>query len=172
MRSADSRRHDESDFSVFEFFVELQCVEDLFAREIFRQRRGQLELPEKIDNCIPLIRRQSSPSFGDGARSDNSKAQCFSVQKLAIISRALNRVTNRVTEIQKRALAGPVAFVFRDDPRFDLDVALDQRLQGKRSPRRPCPPGLKRSEHFGVGDDGMLDDLGEALIEFARGQRF
>src|SRR5207245_10065093 len=85
MRSADSRRHDESDFSAFEFFVELQCVEDLFAREIFWQRRGQLKLPEKIDNCIPLIRRQSSPSDGDGARSVNSKAQCFFLYYCSVI---------------------------------------------------------------------------------------
>ena len=62
MRSADPRRHNESDFSAFEFFVELQRFEDFFAREIFRQRRGQFELPEKIDNRIALIRRQPSPS--------------------------------------------------------------------------------------------------------------
>src|SRR5207248_155582 len=101
MRSADPGRHNKSDFSAFEFFIELQCVEDFFAREILRQSRGQLELPEKIDNRIALIRRQPSLSNGNCARGDNSKAQCFSVQKLAIIPRALNRVTNRMTEIKK-----------------------------------------------------------------------
>src|SRR6266496_5383380 len=67
MRNADPGRHNESDFSAFEFFIELQRIEDLFAREIFRQLRGQLELPEKIDNRIALIRRQPSPSDGDRA---------------------------------------------------------------------------------------------------------
>src|SRR5437870_1253634 len=99
MRSADSRRHNESDFSAFEFFVELQCVEDFFARETFRQRRGQFELPEKIDNCIALIRRQPSLFNGHGARSDNSETQRFAVKKLAIISCAFDGVANRVTEI-------------------------------------------------------------------------
>src|SRR5438874_7816813 len=128
MRSANPGRHNKSDFSAFEFFIELQCVEDFFAREILRQSRGQLEPPEKIDNRIALIRRQSSPFYGDGARSDNSKAQRFAVKKFAIIAGALNRVTNRVTEIQKSALACFVVLVFGDHFGFEPDVALDQRL--------------------------------------------
>src|SRR5438046_10637301 len=99
MRSANPGRHNKSDFSAFEFFIELQCVEDLFAREILRQSRGQRELPEKIDNRIALIRRQPSSSDGDGARGYNSKAQCFSVQKLAISPPPPNRVPKRITEI-------------------------------------------------------------------------
>ena len=74
MRSANPRRHNKSDFSAFEFFIELQCVEDFFAREILRQSRGQLKLPEKIDNRIALVRRQPSSSDGNGARGDNTKA--------------------------------------------------------------------------------------------------
>ncbi len=62
MRSAELRRHNESDFSAFEFFVELQRVEDFFAREIFWQTSLAIELAQKIDNRIALIRRQSSPS--------------------------------------------------------------------------------------------------------------
>ncbi len=126
MRSANPGRHNKSDFSAFEFFIELQCVEDFFAREILRQSRGQRELPEKIDNRIALIRRQPSSSDGDGARGYNSKAQRFAVEKFAIIARTLNRVTDRVTEIQKRALASPVTLVFSHDFGFDPDVALDQ----------------------------------------------
>src|ERR1043166_8453835 len=116
MRGTDPRRYNEADFSAFEFFVEHQRVEDLFARKIFRQPRRQLELPEKIDNRIALVRRQPSPSDGDGTRSDNSKAQRFSVKKFSIIPGALNRVTNRVTEIKKSAFACLVALVFRHDP--------------------------------------------------------
>src|SRR5438874_3437011 len=128
MRSADPRRHNESDFSTFEFFIELQCVDDLFSREVSRQTRGQFESREKIANGVALIRREPSSSDGDGARSDNSKAQRFSVKKLAIISRAFDGVTDRVTEIKKSALASPVTLVFGHDFRFDLDVALDEPL--------------------------------------------
>src|SRR5438874_4415186 len=125
MRSADSGRYNKSDFSAFEFFIELQCVEDFFAREILRQSRGQRELPEKIDNRIALIRRQPSSSDGDGARGYNSKAQRFAMKKFPVISGALDRVANRVTEIKKSALASLVALVFSHDLRFDFDIALD-----------------------------------------------
>src|SRR5437879_4847737 len=128
MRSADPRRHNESDFSTFEFFIELQCVDDLFSREVFRQTRGQFESREKIADGVALIRRESSSSDGDGARSDNSKAQRFSVKKFPVIARALDRVANCVPEIKKGALASLVALVFRYDPRFDLDVALNEPL--------------------------------------------
>src|SRR5207248_2950035 len=124
MRSADPGRHNKSDFSAFEFFIELQCIEDFFAREIFRQSRGQREPPEKIDHRIALIRRQPSSSDGDGARGDNSKAQRFAMKKFPVISGALDRVTDRVTEIKKSALASPVTLVFSHDFGFDPDVAL------------------------------------------------
>ena len=50
------------------------------------------------------------------------------MQKFPIISGTLDRVTNCMAEIQKRALAGPITLVFRDDSGFDLDIALDQLL--------------------------------------------
>src|SRR5205814_4930378 len=92
MRSANPGRHNKSDFSAFEFFIELQCVEDFFAREILRQSRGQLKLFEKIDNRIALVRRQPISSDGNGARGVNIKAQSFFVAKFAIIDRNLNPV--------------------------------------------------------------------------------
>src|SRR5438046_10592328 len=115
MRSANPGRHNKSDFSAFELFIELQLVEDFFAREILRQSRGQRELPEKIDNRIALIRRQPSSSDGDGARGYNSKAQRFAMKKFPVISGALDRVANRVTEIKKSALASLVALIFGDN---------------------------------------------------------
>src|SRR5438105_9362080 len=48
VRRTDLRRYDEANFSGFEFFVELYCLEDLLAQEIPRQPCGQLESPEKI----------------------------------------------------------------------------------------------------------------------------
>ena len=40
VRRTDLRRYDEANFSGFEFFVELYCLEDLLAREIPRQPCG------------------------------------------------------------------------------------------------------------------------------------
>ena len=45
-----------------------------------------------------------------------------------IVPGALDRVSDCVTEIQKRTLTCLVALVFPDDSGFDLDVALDQPL--------------------------------------------
>ena len=50
------------------------------------------------------------------------------MQKFPVISGTLDRVANCMAKIQKSALAGPVALVFRDDSGFDLDVALDEPL--------------------------------------------
>src|SRR5207247_5570008 len=114
-RQANARCHNESDFSVFEFLIELQRAEDLFARKRWGQTRGQLVSLQEADNRIALIRRQASPLTGDRARGDNSKAHRFSVQKFPVISGAFNRVTNRVTEIKNSMLASLVPLIFRND---------------------------------------------------------
>ena len=125
---ADARRDNETDFSIFEFFIELYRVENLPARKVRRQSRRQAELSEKINNRGALIRRQASFFHRDCARGNNSKAHCFSVQKFPVISGTFDRMADCVAEIQKRSLACAVTFVFRDDSGFDLDVALDQPL--------------------------------------------
>src|SRR5262249_8818641 len=127
-RSADARRDDEPDSSTFEFFVELYSIENFFARKLRRQTRRQIESCKKLHNRFALFRRQSSSFHRDAASGHNSKAHSFSVQESSVISGTLDRMPDCVAEIQKRALAGPVALVFRDDARFDLDVALDEPL--------------------------------------------
>src|SRR5262245_57787905 len=41
IRRADAWRNDKPDFSAFEFFVELHCIENFLTRKIPRQTRGQ-----------------------------------------------------------------------------------------------------------------------------------
>ncbi len=91
------------------------------------------------------------------------------MKKLPVISGAFDRVTDCVAEIQKCALASLVTFVSADNSRFDLNVALDQRLQRGRIANLPR---LQRPKHFCIRDDCVLDDFGEALIEFTTRQRF
>ena len=50
------------------------------------------------------------------------------MQKLAIISGALNRVADGVSEIENRAFAGLVALVLLNDFRFYLDIAPNKLL--------------------------------------------
>ena len=49
------------------------------------------------------------------------------MKKFLVISRPLDRVTHRVSEVEDGAFAGLVAFVSGDNRRFDLNIALNQR---------------------------------------------
>jgi len=85
------------------FFVELQCFNDLFgAGKFFGNLIGKLEFFEKTDDRIALVCRQPSLVCGDRARSDNSETQRFSVKKFLVVSGPLNRVADCVTKIEKR----------------------------------------------------------------------
>src|SRR5260370_21813011 len=144
MRRSDPRRHNKADFSALEFLVECQRFENLLAWKIWRQMRRQLELPQKIDNRIALIARQSSAFYRDFGGRDNSKTDRFAVKKFAIIPGALDRVTHSMSEIEKRALAGAITLVFRHDFRLDFDVAADERRQIFKIDI------FKRREHFRI----------------------
>ena len=47
-----------------------------------------------------------------------------------------------------------------------------RRISCWRASAIACLPRLKLPEHFRIGDDGVLDDFGESLIELASGQSF
>src|SRR6266480_1287015 len=166
MRRTDARCNDEPNFAALEFLVVRNSLENLFSWKIFRQLRRQIESPQKIDNRITLIARQTGFFHRDIAGCDNSKTNRFAVKKFLVITSALDRMTNSVTEIEKRAFAGAITLVFRHDFRFYLDVTTNKRREVF---------GIdifKRIEHFRVGDDGVLNDFREALIELAARQRF
>ena len=93
------------------------------------------------------------------------------MKEFPVVSGALDRVAHSVPEVENRTFTRTIAFVFRHNLRFYLDVATNELLQCKWSPRRACLPLLKRIEHFFVGDDGVLDNLSEPLIEFASWHR-
>src|SRR6266516_2552368 len=166
MRRTDARCNDEANFAALEFFVEAERLENPFAWKIFRQLRRQIELSQKIGNCIALIPRQSGFFHRDIAGCDKSKTDRFAVQKFPVVTSALDRMTNSMTEIEKRAFAGAITLIFRDDFRFYLDVAADQRHEVFRIDI------VKRRKHFRIRDNGVLDDLGETLIELASWQCF
>src|SRR6266849_700687 len=88
------------------------------------------------------------------------------MEELAVIARPFNRVTDRMTKIEQRTLAGSIKLVFGDDVRFYLDIASNER------PKLAKIDMFKRVEHFRVGNDRVLDDFSEALIEFMARQRF
>src|SRR5262249_16886657 len=93
------------------------------------------------------------------------------MKKFPVISRALNRVTNGMSEVQDGAFAGAIVLVARDDFRFYLNVATNKLLEDKRSPQRSCLPRLKLPEHFRLSDNRVLDNFCESLVELATRQR-
>src|SRR5437879_463183 len=119
-----------------------------------------------MDNRIALIARQAGFFGRDGAGTNNSETDRFAMEELAIIAGPFNRVTDRMTKIEQRTLAGSIKLVFRHDLELYLDVAADERCEVSKIDI------FKRVEHFCVRDDGVLDDLGEALVELTSGQRF
>ena len=114
-RDANAWRHDEANVSALKFFVELQCVEDLFTCKIWRETYGQIEFSEEISNHVALIWRQPGFLRRNGARRDHSEADRFTMKEGVITSRALNRVTHSVPEIQNGAIASLIPFIFCDN---------------------------------------------------------
>ena len=57
--SADVGCYDKSDFSAFEFFIELNRADDFAPRKILRQTRWQIESLQKVDHRIALSGRES-----------------------------------------------------------------------------------------------------------------
>src|SRR5262249_33739096 len=70
IRSPDFWRHNEADFSAFEFFIKLQCAHDFVSWKIFWQTRRQLESLQEIDGRIALLRRQAGSFESDCPRRD------------------------------------------------------------------------------------------------------
>ena len=117
-RSSYFRRDNESDFSALEFFVELHCAHDLVSWKILRQTRRQIKLLQKVDHRIALPGRESGSFDRDRARGDNPEAERFTMKKFPVISRTLNRVTNGVSEIEKRSFCR--FNLARLSPRFSI----------------------------------------------------
>jgi len=61
LSSAYLPRHNESDFSAFELFVELHRADYFVPRKILRQTRRQIESLQNLDHRIALCVGESSP---------------------------------------------------------------------------------------------------------------
>jgi hypothetical protein len=121
---------------------------------------------QKIDDHIALIRRQPVSFHRHITGSNNSKTDCLAVKKFTVIAGTLDRMTHRVSKIEKRSLTPAITLVFHHDLRLDFDVAADERCKVFKIDI------FQGVEHFRVGNDGVLDDFGEALVELPLRQRF
>src|SRR4029453_14371685 len=90
---------DEPDFAALEFFVELERFQDFFPRNLGRQLRRKLKFFQKIDNRVPVVLREPGFPGKDFTGRDHSESDRFSVRNFLVISGALDRVPDRVTEV-------------------------------------------------------------------------
>jgi hypothetical protein len=101
-------------------------------------------------------------SGGDHAPGDG-----FAVLVAAVPGCAFEGMGESVAEIEDFAEAG-FAFIAADDAGFDLDIARDELAECRAiAPQNPFHVSFEQCEHRGVGNDGVLDDFGEATAEFA-----
>jgi len=103
------------------------------SNDAFRQKltadASANEPPQKIDNRIALIARQSSSFYRDITSRDNSKTDRFAVKKFLIIAGSLDGVAYGVTEVENSAFAGAITLVFGYDSRLYLDIVTDERRE-------------------------------------------
>ncbi len=101
---------------------------------------------------------------------DHAPGDGFAVLVAAIGGDALESVSEGVAEIQDFAQAG-FAFIAADDAGLDGDIARDKSRERLRIALENFGEiAFEEFEHAGVGDDGVLDDFGEAATEFAVGK--
>src|SRR5205807_9059352 len=114
------RRDNVSDVSALEFFVELHRAYDFIPWKILRQTRRQIESSQNVDHRIAVSGREAGSFNWNSACSDDSQAEGFAAKKFPVISRAFQRATDGVADIQKGAFGCLVAIGFRDGTRLDL----------------------------------------------------
>ncbi len=84
------------------------------------------------------------------------------MQKVMILARGFDRVTDSVSEIKQRAPARFVTFIGCHELRLDCNISLNELFEIF------AIEIFQHFEKFGIADDGVLDDFGKALIQFAR----
>jgi len=86
--------------------------------------------------------------------------------------RRLDRMADRVPEVQQGPLAGDLALVAGDDGGLDPDVSLEQLGQAVDAPFAEVVGSLfVPIEESGVANDGVLDGLSQAGAEVAFAER-
>src|SRR5579875_2690209 len=87
----------------------------------------------------------------------------FAVAKAPVVRRRLDRMADRVSEVELLARAARVAFVDFDEPCLELGALRDRfgqqaRLEGQEA----LPISCKPAKECRIGDDPVLDRLAEA----------
>ena len=118
-----------------------------------------------------VVSRQRAQAVRHVGRHQHTDADRFAVQPFDVAGGRFDRVTERVAEIQQRALA-LLALVAPDDLRLDLAGTKDRvRQRSGLLALQGIDVLLEPFEERAIADQAVLDDLGQPGVQFARGQR-
>ena len=126
---------------------------------------------EQVLDALAVAQRQPAERDRRPRRERHAEADGFAVQPALVAADRLERVAERVAEVQQRAPA-LLALVLGDDRGLDLAAAANRMRQRCRvEAPQVVDVLLEPGEERRVDDDAVLDDLGEAGGELARRQR-
>src|SRR5581483_3501168 len=168
--ATDARAKDEAQLSSARFFVRAHRLDHL--RGPHAGPRGQsTEPPNQSDDPRSIARGRDTGLVAEQCRGHHSPGHSFAMLETAVVRQAFKRMAKRMAEIQNFAEAG-LLFVLAYDLRLDLRGTGDEIGQN---------PGIasegtgqiffEEGKHFGVCDDAIFDDLGQAAAKLAVGQR-
>ena len=98
---------------------------------------------------------------------DHAPGDGFAVLIASVPGDAFEGVREGMAEIEDFTEPG-FAFIAADDTGLDYDVARNEQVESSTIATQDFLHRLfEHGEHRSIGDDGMLDDLGEAAAKFA-----
>src|SRR6266446_798644 len=165
-RFADARGEDETHYAAARFFVGAHGFDQSCSGDT-RPSRQRSEAADERDDAGNIVGARQAKCMAEERRGDHAPGHGFAVLVAAVARDAFESVREGMAEIQNFAEAR-FAFIAADDPRLDLDVAGDKLAERRAIATQDMfQVFLEHREHRGIGNDGVLDDFGEAAAEFA-----
>src|SRR5712664_3223294 len=165
-RFADARGEDETHYAAARLFVGAHGFDQSCGGDT-RPGRKRSEAADERDDAGNIVGACQAKFMAEERRGDHAPGDGFPVLVAAVARDAFESVREGMAEIQDFAKAG-LAFIAADDPRLDLDVARHELAERRAiATQDTFQVFLKRREHRGIGNDGVLDDFGETAAEFA-----
>jgi len=163
---ADMGRKNETQNSASSFFVGAHGVQQSFGLYAGPGWKRNERAYERNDAGNVVGSRQAQ--FVSKKRSgDHAPGDGFSVLVAAVLGCAFEGMGESVAEIEDFAKAG-FAFIATDDAGFDLYVARNERAKCRTIAAQDLlRVFFEHRKHRCVGNDGVLDDFGEAAAKFA-----
>lgn len=168
---ADPPGEDEFDLAAGDLFVEAHRGEEAFALGGGQpDGRGETGAFEEGADACDLGQGQAGEPGGEEGGGDLADRDGLAMEVATVGGDGLDRMAEGVAVVEGRA-AARLGFVLGDDPGLDLAAACHDGGEDRRvAVEQAVEVAFEAAEEGGVGEDAVLDDLGEAGAELAVGQ--